>query len=296
MAQTVFASSWPWFMNSSRCLWSKTCSKKRSQKVRYITHSVAVCVMDTVTVYSISDPVQADQWCWPTWLFWFPRQKFCRNWCASLINSFILTSSFPSKGICSRSRTTCRRGVKLNMVIIPALGNVINVTTSIRNISLLPADLVHSHVAEQPLLVFPRLERSSKARLYAHSIHPVENLLDSFIIAGLKGNNLVYCEDELTNRAPAASGCHMSKTSIAGRASHYWGHQTWTDLDRPGHWPGLAPAEVQYQDRWRILVFAVGGDLWAPPWREEFSLFPPPHHQPAIRKWITNNVGILRPK
>ena len=122
------------------------------------------------------------------------------------------------------------------MVIIPALGNVINVTTSIRNISLLPADLVHSHVAEKPLFVFPRLERSSKARLYAHSIHPVENLLDSFIIAGLKGNNLVYCEDELTNRAPAASGCHMSKTSIAGRASHYWGHQTWTDLDTDLVW------------------------------------------------------------
>ena len=41
-----------------------------------------------------------------TWLFWFERQKFWRNWWASRISSFILTSSFWSKGICSRSNTT----------------------------------------------------------------------------------------------------------------------------------------------------------------------------------------------
>ena len=158
---------------------------------------------------SVSLGCQYCQWRYSkalTWLFWFPRQKFCRNWWASLINSFILTSSFPSNGICSRSRTTCRAGVKLNMVIISELGNIINVTTSIRNIFLsssLRPHLVYSHVPEQSLLVFPRLESASKPSLDAHSVHPIENLLDSFIIASLKGNNLVYCGDGLTNRAPA---------------------------------------------------------------------------------------------
>ena len=36
MAHIVLASSWPWFMKSSRCLWSKTCSKKRW--VKHIYH------------------------------------------------------------------------------------------------------------------------------------------------------------------------------------------------------------------------------------------------------------------
>ena len=41
----------------------------------------------------------------------------------------------------------------------------------------------------------------SKPSLDAHSVHAVQDLLDSFIIARLKGNNLVYCKAGLTNRA-----------------------------------------------------------------------------------------------
>ena len=154
MAHIVFASSWPWFMKSSRCLWSKTWSKKKW--VKYIYHGCGVvgsnryayCIfrtehwvwasvsikvwprdlaswLESVMMTRLSATFyisQAETGLLPfqsglsvltvlrsgglTWLFWLPRQKFCRNWWASLISSFILTSSLASNGICSRSRTT----------------------------------------------------------------------------------------------------------------------------------------------------------------------------------------------
>ena len=61
--------------------------------------------------------------------------------------------------------------------------------------------LVDSHVSQQSLFVFSRLQSTSNPSLNTHSVHSIQNLLDSFIIARLKGNNLVYCKAGLTNRA-----------------------------------------------------------------------------------------------
>ena len=92
---------------------------------------------------------------------------------------------------------------------MPGLGITINVRTSIRNIFLFRSTnnplqltyLVDPHVPEQSLFVFPRLQSPANPGLNAHSVHSIQNLLDSFIIARLKGNDLVYCKAGLTNRA-----------------------------------------------------------------------------------------------
>ena len=112
----------------------------------WIQEQLKVLVKQHLEISKIGRWYPGSFWLDQTWLFWFERQKFWRNWWASRISSFILTSSFWSKGICSRSNTTW-----IDITIISDF--------------LIIACLVDAHVSQQPLFMLPRLQRSTQAGL-----------------------------------------------------------------------------------------------------------------------------------
>ena len=104
--------------------------------------------------------------------------------------------------------------------------------------------LVDSHVAEKSLFVLPRLQSPSNPSLNAHSVHSIQNLLDSFIIARLKGNNSVHCKEGITNRAQHSQWVPYEH-QLFSKASYYWGRHSPSHISTISHtWFGSSGGPI----------------------------------------------------
>ena len=96
--------------------------------------------------------------------------------------------------------------------------------------------------------MFPRLQSSSNPGLYAHSVHSIQNLLDSFIVARLKGYNSVHCKEGLTNRAELSQWVPYEH-QLFSKASYYRGRH-------------ISPLSHLVWLQWRTNIKIDGGSLF----------------------------------